>query len=58
MAHNEEQDLDDVIAELRQMARSESDPDDKAKWYKLYLDAMTLKRRDRKKERGKGFDLG
>jgi hypothetical protein len=55
---SEDQDLDEVIGELRDMARAEKDPDDKAKWYKLYLDAVHLKRRDQKKERGKGFDLG
>lgn len=54
---SEDKELGEVITELRKMATEEKDPDDKAKWYKLYLDAVGLKRRDRKKERGKGFDL-
>jgi len=55
---NEDKELDDVIGELRSMAQQTADPDDKRNWYKLYLDALTLKRRDQRKERGKGFDLG
>ncbi len=55
---DEEDDLGEVIGELRMMAKTEKDPDDKAKWYKLYIDAMSLKRRDAKKKRGGGFDLG